>query len=74
MKLLSKFGFWIACGLIAICIAAGTKKTYRLELDEQQINQLLIVVDQSTAPHTQVKAVQSMLEQQIIPQLDTLKK
>lgn len=64
----------IAAALLFIMVAFTKKKTYRLELDEGQINTLLIVVDQSTAPHTQVKAVQGWLEQQLIPQIDTLKK
>lgn len=71
---MKKHLFWIAIILLGLCVAFTKKKTYKLELDEGQINTLLIVVDQSTAPHTQVKAVQGWLEQQLVPQIDTVKK
>lgn len=50
------------------------QKTFTLSLTEAQLIQLLNVVDQSAAPHLTVKEVQYVLEQQIKPQLDSLKK
>lgn len=57
-----------------ILVSFNKRKTFRLEFDEQQVNLLWNVVDQSTAPHNQVKAVQSILEQQLLPQMDSTKK
>jgi len=76
MKHFTKFGFWYLMIFMTalILVSFEKRKTFRLEFDEQQVNLLWNVVDQSTAPHNQVKAVQSMLEQQLLPQMDSTKK
>lgn len=55
---------------------AGKKvqKTYTFSFTEAQVIQLFNVVEQSNAPHLTVKETLAGLEQQLRPQLDTLKK
>jgi hypothetical protein len=60
--------------LVLSLLAFGYEKKYSLSLTEPEVNALLNVVDQSNAPHSQVKAVQEILLGQLRPQVDSVKK
>lgn len=64
---------YIACILI-LFICFTREKKYSLQLTEPEVNMLWQVVDQSAAPHTQVKAVQDLIQKQFAAQVDTTKK
>lgn len=50
------------------------EKTYIVKMNEQQLNVIWSVIDQSNAPHAMVKEVQKFLGDQLAPQMDTTKK
>jgi hypothetical protein len=57
-----------------ILFAFTSEKKYKFEFSDQQLNQVWQVIDASSAPHDQVKAVQGLIQQQLKGQMDTTKK
>lgn len=49
------------------------EKKYHLEFNEVQLNILWNAIDNSTAPHDQIKAVEALIQEQLKSQLDTSK-
>lgn len=67
-----KNAFWAAMAIMATAIMAfAPEKKYTLTLTEPEANTLLYVIDQSNAPHAQVKAVQEVVYKQLRDQVDT---
>jgi hypothetical protein len=62
--------------ILVISLLSFTGKKYKVELSIEEWNAIYEVVDKSTAPHTQVEAVKSILRTQLEPQLKdtTIKK
>jgi hypothetical protein len=66
--------FFACIAVIFTSVAFQQKqKTYTFILDEQQVNELFYVVGKTTAEHTIYVSVQSNLNKQLQPQLDTTK-
>lgn len=60
--------------LVVIAFAFNTEKKLQVELTAEQWNGVLQVIDQSNAPHSDVKIVSKWLVDQIKPQIqDTTK-
>lgn len=60
--------------LMCICFMAfQAPKTYKFEFNEQQLNAVWHCIDNSSAPHDEVKAVEAMLQSQLKGQIDTTK-
>jgi hypothetical protein len=57
-----------------ILISAKPLKEYTFKLSEQQVSALWQCLDASTAPHQQVKEVQSIIQSQYNSQQDTTQK
>lgn len=56
--------------LIAIMLLSGVpEKKYKFEFNDAQLNAIWNCIDNSSAPHDQVKQVQALIQQQLQPQL-----
>lgn len=64
----------IALALIGFGFISDQPKKLKAELTLQEWQVVLGVIEQSNAPHTQVKAVQELLIKQLSAQVDTVKK
>lgn len=64
----------IALALISFGFVSDQPKKLKAELTLQEWQVVLSVIEQSNAPHTQVKAVQELLVKQLSAQVDTVKK
>lgn len=75
MRKASILGFLLVV-IMVVLSAFGNKvqKTYTLQFKEAEVNELLYLIENSTAPHNRVRAFQGFLEQQLIPQIDTTKR
>lgn len=62
----------ILLAVVLVCMAFTTDepKKLKVELTEQEWGAVMQVIDQSNAPHAQVKAVQEILTKQLVPQLE----
>lgn len=60
----------ILIGALIICgFKTDTVKTYKLEFNDVQLNALWNCLDNSNAPHNQVKEIQALIQQQLKSQL-----
>jgi hypothetical protein len=74
MKAQIKIALFILLGVILLCIFSfRTDKKLKVELTVQQWQVILNQLDQSSAPHTEVKLSSHWLIEQLQPQIDTTK-
>ena len=66
--------FIIALAVISFSFVQDEPKKLKAELTLQEWQVVLGVIEQSNAPHSQVKAVQELLIKQLQGQVDTVKK
>lgn len=54
-----------------VLLAFNSEKQYSMKFSQQEIISILTVVDQSNASHTQVKAVQEILNRELKQHIDS---
>lgn len=59
----------ILIGILIFAFKTDTEKKYKFELNEVQLNALWNCIDNSNAPHTQVKEVEALIQNQLKEQL-----
>jgi hypothetical protein len=75
MKAQHKIAAFILLGVILLSIFSfRTEKKLKVELTVQQWQTILRQLDQSSAPHTEVKLTTGWIVEQVRAQIDTTKK
>lgn len=69
-----KLFFLLICFLMLGMSSFTPEKKFKLEFNEPEINALWNALDKSTAPHTDIKALQDIIQKQVSAQADTIKK
>lgn len=73
---MKKTALAVALFAVFVLTASNTKTEpkYTIQLNTYELQALWGIIDASAAPHTDVKAMQKIIQEQVAPQMDTTQK